>query len=129
MKKKKPFIYLCLLCLGILLFSYIGSCNKIINKDTYLNIAWDYIDHDKTIIDWKKGQVSLVKLGPDSFIYQRKILERGYYSNRINRLLLILNGNNVINVTFETSLDNLLGSEVVFINPFTKSVIGENVRY
>lgn len=126
---KKRLIGIACLGIAITLSLYIGYCTNTVEKNIYRSIAWNYIEHNSSILDWENSAVELVGLSPKKFIFQGSINGSFYFSSRVNRLLLRLNGNHAVKVTFKTRLDSLLGPEVIYVNPFTKSVIGVEIRY
>lgn len=102
---------------------YIACSTIYINGDMYRKVAWDYVKHDKTIINWNNGSVEKIELPSD-----RYLINPHKQSGNINRVLLNLNGNQAVKVTFNTELDALLGPSIIYINPFTKQVIGLDDR-
>jgi uncharacterized protein YxeA len=103
---------------------YIALSTLFISKDMYREAAWDYVKHEDSIINWKNGSVQRVKLSSDQFI-----VNPNGNSKKVNRFLLNLNGKQAVKVTFKTKYDVLLGPTEIYINPFTRQVIGMNARY
>jgi len=66
--------------------------------------------------------VDTIKLYPDRSLAPQKP------SENINRILLKLNGNHAVRVRFNTEFNALSGPETIYINPFTKQVIGMDIR-
>jgi len=101
---------------------YIVYSTIFINENIYRKYAWDYSKHDKSIINWDSGLVEKVYLSPDRYLVPDKKPEN------ISRILLQLNGNQAVKVTFNTKFDALLGPCTIYINPFIKQVIGLDIR-
>jgi hypothetical protein len=114
-----------IIVLGIVVITtiHIVSSSKLINKGNYRKSAWEYTKHDKTIIDWDKASVDIIKLPPSKSLALSQINKV-----RFNRILLNLNGNQAVRVTFHTEMDVIVGPLVIYYNPFTKQVIGIDFR-
>jgi hypothetical protein len=120
--KRKSILIICLLIV-VSIFFYIGiSSTVVINKNYYRKLAWELVNHNKTIINWETANVSL-KNEKETPMHVAPTL-----SARINNFLLFLNGGRVISVEFSTTHDDLLGPMVLYFNPFTKQCIGGDLR-
>jgi len=105
------------------IFIYIEIFSTIvINKNSYRKLAWELVNHNKTIINWETANVSL-KNEKEMPIHVSAML-----SAKINNFLLFLNGRRVIAVEFSTTDDGALGPIVLYFNPFTKQCIGGELR-
>ncbi|MGZ9583019.1 hypothetical protein [Paenibacillus marinisediminis] len=124
MRLKKPLWFT--ITLVILIGAYIVISTTFINEEAYLKQAWDETNHDKHIINWQEGEVSINSLQEKS-IKQLFIPKPNTFA-KINRSLLWINGNKAVRVLFHTDNEGLLGPIAVYINPFTKQVIGYDVR-
>ncbi|NIK79963.1 hypothetical protein FHS15_005147 [Paenibacillus castaneae] len=112
--------------LVILIGAYIVISTTFINEKAYMKRAWDESNHNKHIINWEEGEVSTNSL-QDKNIKQLFIPKRNTFA-KINRSLLWINGNKAVRVLFHTDNEGLIGPITVYFNPFTKQVIGYDVK-
>jgi hypothetical protein len=100
---------------------YIAASNIFINKESYRKKAWNYVQ-DNSTLNYENAQFKRVKLSKKHDLCHQKGPEK------FNRLLLNVNGNYAIEVTFDTKTASLLGPFVIYINPITKQIIGYEGR-
>lgn len=121
-KIRKRTVIICLLIV-VSIFTYIGiSSTIVINENSYRKLAWELVNHNKTIINWETANVSLRNEK------ETPMLVAPILSAKINNFLLFLNGRRVISVEFPTTDDGALGPIVLYFNPFTRQCIGGELR-
>jgi hypothetical protein len=95
-----------LIIILIALIPILSGCKKEKEKDPYMQIreiAWNYLNDDvkSTVnVDWKKAPVTETTF----------------------------NGVSAYSVTFNTSLDHLLGPITVYVSTSSKGVLGQDLR-
>jgi hypothetical protein len=107
-----------LLSVIIVLAVYIVCSTQFINEDKYKRYAFDFVNQGKYKVSFTSVSVDMVNLPPDL------ILAPNSKAAYINRILLNLNGNRAVKVILHIGNDTFLGPAVIYINPFTKRVIG-----
>lgn len=115
-------IAISILILVSLIIVNIAVTSTFVNKRYYRELTWDMLGRHKTIIDWKKSDVSIVD------IYKHPVNTPDIFIVKLNRELLRLNGGRAVRVTISTTQDGMLGPVVLYFNPFTKQCIGGEIR-
>jgi hypothetical protein len=121
MKRKSVFLMV-ILALAISSLVYIQISSRHIDKNYYRNLAWEVANHNETILDWKKADVSLININ------KSPANTPPVFSGKLNRFLLFLNGGRAVRVEFFTTQDGMLGPIVLYFNPFTKKCVGGDIR-
>lgn len=107
----------------ITLIGYIVISTNFINKITYRSIAWKAISqgsfYRKALKDsWMESIVIVINIDQEDItIGPRSWNKLNYYLNK-------LNGGYAVSVIFRIPGDNMHGPNVIYINPFTKQIIG-----
>jgi hypothetical protein len=125
MKNKKNVLILLFIIVGTGI--YIWFSTMFINERTYRKLGWKASDYSDTIINWEEAEVKLVNLDRSPEV-QERFLSYGDKWGKVNQSLLFLNGNNAVYVCFNTTQDGLLGPIGLYFNPFTKQIIGIDIR-
>lgn len=120
MKAKR--VIISILVLIFLMLIDIGISSTIINKRYYRELAWETVNRDGTVTDWKNAEVSFVDIETATVYIPETI------SANINRKLLVLNGGRAVRVEMHTTRDGMLGPIVLYFNPFTKQCFGGGIR-
>lgn len=123
MKKK----WLILLIIIAASFIYISASTLIINQESYRSLGWEVSKNDKSIINWEAAEVKLVNLNANE---QKQLFfpDRSNIGAKFSHYLLVLNGNHAVYVKFNTTQDGLLGPIGLYFNPFTRVLIGWDIR-
>lgn len=119
---KKIIVIIGILVLVIAAFTYIQVASSHIDEGYYRKLAWEAVNHDKTVIDHEKAQVSLININ------KFPVNTPPVFSSKLNRRLLVLNGGRAVRVEFTTTMNGLLGPIVLYFNPFTKKCFGGDLR-
>jgi hypothetical protein len=120
--KKSKRIIITVIFVVVSVSIYILVSTIFINEMNYRIRAYAITNYAKNIIDWKVSNVALVKLEKEPCNTPRIL------SARIGRYLLFFNGGYAVKVEMHTNMDDLLGPEILYFNPFTKQCIGGVLR-
>ena len=120
LKRKISIIIISIL---IITMGYIVFTTNFINKIAYRSIAWEAISqgsfYREALKDsWKNSVVKVINIDKEDI----SIGPRSW--NKLNYYLNKLNGGYGVAVTFRIPGDNMHGPNVIYINPFTKQIIG-----
>lgn len=127
-KKKRIFRFLgAAATLIVFLAAYITLTTAAPDPNLFRAQAWNYTKHDKSIVNWKKGEVEVVRLDSRYRYKPGAMLPAGPLPTT-NLALLWFNGNRAVHVTFHTTNDPMLGPVSIYFNPFTFTVIGVDAR-
>jgi hypothetical protein len=120
---KRKIIIIAVILVVVSISIYIWASTAFIDEMAYRERAYVITNYDRNIINWEEARVYLVKLREEPCRTFRDL------NARINRYLLFLNGGYAVKVEFRTYYDGVLGPLVLYINPFTKQLIGIAPRY
>jgi hypothetical protein len=107
----------------IIIIGYIAYSTTFINKVTYRSIAWEAIAqgsfYREALKDsWKYSEVRVINIDKENIaVGSRNWSKFNYHLNH-------LNGGYAVSVTLRIPGDNMHGPNVIYINPFTKQIIG-----
>ncbi len=93
-------IVVILLVLALLLTVYSYFFRTYLDSEQYLQMAWDYTNHDPHILNWREPEFEIIRH----------------------------NGSWVIHFTMRTDQDDLFGPYSLYIDPFKKQVVDEDPR-
>ena len=116
--------YVITLMLAVLVGYMVYSTNYI-NKMEYRTIAWECLSQDLNFKEtfqnsWKLSDIGVTNINKEDSIVRRNFWDKSnYYLNQ-------LNGGSTVYVKFRAVTFNDGEAVIVYINPFTKQIVGVN---
>jgi len=138
MKRRRslPAILFAVVVLVLAGFAYIQLATLLYDGEVMAEAAWRQLTAEGAIQEterlvlveagWEDAEVELVAYDPPRIPWSS---DNRLWISDVSRRLLFLNRNQAVRVVFRTGQEGLLGPLVVYVNPFTRAIVGMDPRF